>query len=78
MVTKTADTATTVVERELRVAEAIHGSEMEGLPVGAAFREDAQEYVAGRIDSDELVARARTLWPRLSSLTRTSTQRRVC
>lgn len=48
MATKTATTATTAAERELRVAEAIHSGEMEGLPVTAA----------GRIDSDELVARA--------------------
>ncbi|MFC0456218.1 hypothetical protein ACFFGR_06580 [Arthrobacter liuii] len=46
-------------ERERRVAEAIHSGEMEGLHVTAAGREDAQEYIAGRIDSDELVARAR-------------------
>ena len=59
MATKTATTAVTVAERELRVAEAIHSGEMEGLPVTAAGRQDAQEYVAGRIDSDELVARAR-------------------
>ena len=59
MATKTATTVTTAVERELRVAEAIHSGEMEGLPVTAAGRQDAAEYVADRIDSDELVARAR-------------------
>lgn len=52
-------TPTTAAERERRVAEAIHSCEMEGLPVGRAFREDAQEYIDGRIESDELVARAR-------------------
>ena len=72
------EAATTAAERELRVAEAIHSGEMEGLPVTAAGRQDAQEYVVGRIDSDELVARARTLWPRLSSSTRISISRRVC
>ena len=46
-------------ERGRRVAEAIHGGEMEGLHVTPAGQADAQEYVAGRIDSDELVARAR-------------------
>lgn len=58
--TATAPTATSlaVAERARRVAEAIHSGEMEGLPVSAAGRQDAQEYVAGRIDSDELVARA--------------------
>ncbi|MBP6683896.1 MAG: hypothetical protein KA158_00615 [Leucobacter sp.] len=46
-------------ERERRVAEAIHSGEMEGLEVSQAGQADAQEYIAGRIDSDELVARAR-------------------
>lgn len=50
---------TTQVERERRVAEAIHSGEMEGLGLTSAGRDDAQDYVAGRIDSDELVARAR-------------------
>ncbi|MCG2797527.1 MAG: hypothetical protein L6367_03200 [Cellulomonas sp.] len=50
---------TTPAERERRVAEAIHSGEMEGLHVSAAGQADAQEYVAGSIDSDELVARAR-------------------
>jgi Antitoxin VbhA len=52
-------TTITQSERERRVAEAIHSGEMEGLDVTPAGREDAAEYVAGRIDSDELVARAR-------------------
>ena len=68
MATKTATTATTAAERELRVAEAIHSGEMEGLPVTAAGRQDAAEYVAGRIDSDELVARARAKGRGVSSL----------
>jgi hypothetical protein len=46
-------------ERAHRVAEAIHSGEMEGLTVTVQARADAGEYVAGRIDSDELVARAR-------------------
>ncbi|AXH37457.1 hypothetical protein DVJ78_17910 (plasmid) [Humibacter sp. BT305] len=46
-------------ERERRVEEMIHSGEMEGLHVTAATRADADEYVAGRIDSDELVERAR-------------------
>lgn len=49
--------ATTAAERERRVAEAIHSGEMEGLTVSPAVRKDAQEYIAGRIDSNELVAR---------------------
>ena len=52
-------TDTTAVERELRVTEAIHSGEMEGLHVDPSTRADAQEYIAGRINSDELVARAR-------------------
>lgn len=55
----TENPATTAVERELRVAEAIHSGEMEGVHVDAATRADAQEYVVGRIDSDELVSRVR-------------------
>lgn len=51
--------STTRGERARRVAEAIHGTEMEGLAVGAATRADAGLYVEGVIDSDELVARTR-------------------
>lgn len=58
MATSAAST-TTEAERMRRVAEAIHSGEMEGFHVTPAGRADAQEYVAGRIDSDELVARAR-------------------
>ncbi|MFZ2482206.1 MAG: antitoxin VbhA family protein [Propioniciclava sp.] len=58
MTTSTVATITEA-ERERRVAEAIHSGEMEGLSVSPAGRADAQEYIAGRIDSDELVARAR-------------------
>ena len=57
MTTSTVATITEA-ERERRVAEAIHSGEMEGLSVSPAGRADAQEYIAGRIDSDELVARA--------------------
>jgi hypothetical protein len=42
-----------------RVEHAIHNNEMEGLHVNADTLADASEYIAGRIDSDELVARAR-------------------
>lgn len=55
-----AQTAVTLAElRERVVEEAVHSGEMEGLQVDAATRSDADAYVAGRIDSDELVARAR-------------------
>jgi hypothetical protein len=55
----TVNSETAEAERARRVAEAIHNGQMEGLDVSPAGRADAQEYVAGRIDSDELVARAR-------------------
>jgi Antitoxin VbhA len=46
-------------ERQRRVEDAIHSNEMEGHHVNADTLAGADEYVAGRIDSDELVARAR-------------------
>jgi hypothetical protein len=46
-------------ERQRRVEDAVHSNEMEGLHVNADTLANADEYVAGRIDSDELVARAR-------------------
>ena len=52
-------TGTNQAERERRVAEALHSIQMEGLHVSAAGRADAQEYIDGTIDSDQLVARAR-------------------
>ncbi|WP_256386021.1 hypothetical protein [Leucobacter sp. wl10] len=41
------------------VEDAMHSGEMEGLHVDVDTRADADDYVAGRIDSHELVARAR-------------------
>lgn len=52
-------TATTTTQRRQRVTEAIHSGEMEGLTVTSAGHADAGDYIAGRINSDELVARAR-------------------
>jgi hypothetical protein len=46
-------------ERQRRVEDAVHSNEMEGLRVNGDTLADADDYVAGRIDSDELVARAR-------------------
>lgn len=46
-------------ERQRRVEDAIHSNEMEGLHVNGDTLADADDYVAGHIDSDELVARAR-------------------
>lgn len=57
--TTSTSTATTATQRAQRVSEAIHSGEMEGLTVTPAGRADADEYIAGHIDSDELVARAR-------------------
>jgi hypothetical protein len=54
-----ADTATTLEERRRIVEDAEHSGEMEGLHVDAGTGADAAEYIAGRIDSHELVARAR-------------------
>lgn len=57
----TIQTAVTPAEvRERVVEEAVHSGEMEGLHVDPTTRADADAYIAGRIDSDELVARART------------------
>ena len=56
---KTSTAVSTAAERGRRVAEAIHSGEMEGLSVDADTQQDAGEYIAGRIDSSELVARAR-------------------
>lgn len=50
---------TLVEQRQRAVEEAVHSGEMEGLHVDPATLADADAYVAGRIDSDELVARAR-------------------
>lgn len=58
--TNTAVAAPSRQERARRVDEAIHSLQMEGLDVSAAGRADAQDYVDGYIDSDELVARARS------------------
>lgn len=52
-------TTATSVQRERVVADAIHSGEMEGLRVDTDTQADAAEYIAGRIDSDELVARTR-------------------
>ncbi|WP_413543908.1 hypothetical protein [Citricoccus nitrophenolicus] len=50
---------TVVDARKLQVEEAIHSAELEGLSVSEDTRADADSYVAGHIDSDELVDRVR-------------------
>lgn len=59
MTTAPARSQVSVAERAGRVAEAIHSGEMEGLTVTTATREDADGYIAGQIDAEELVARVR-------------------
>lgn len=50
----------TVIEARAEFVEAaIHSGEIEGLTVSAATLADADSYVAGIIDSDELVDRVR-------------------
>ena len=46
--------------RAQQVEEAIHSAEIEGLDVSFDTRADADKYVAGTIDSNELVNRVRT------------------
>lgn len=41
------------------VEAAIHNGEIDGLTVSDATRADADSYIAGRIDSNELVDRVR-------------------
>lgn len=45
--------------RALQVEAAIHSAEIEGLAVTMETRSDADSYVAGEIDSSELVDRVR-------------------
>lgn len=52
-------TANEQTRRERAVAESIHSGEMEDSRVTQAARADSAEYIAGKIDSDELVARTR-------------------
>ncbi len=48
-----------IARRRFAVEQAEHSGEMEGLHIDPATRADAEEWVAGRIDVDELVARGR-------------------
>jgi len=57
--TPPSDPARLTLFRQRSVHEAEHSGEMEGLHVDSDTSSDADDYVAGRIDSDELVARAR-------------------
>jgi len=50
---------TTEAERRFALEQAEHSGEMEGLRVSPEARADAEEWIAGRIDVDELVARTR-------------------
>lgn len=48
-----------VESRASRVEAAVHNEELEGLHVSQQTRADADSYVAGEINSDELVERVR-------------------
>ncbi len=50
---------TTARTRSQRVEDTIRSAEIEGLEVTPETRADADSYVAGTIDSDELVDRVR-------------------
>jgi len=51
--------STTEAQRRFAVEQAEHSGEMEGLHISPEARADAEEYIEGRISSDELVARGR-------------------
>lgn len=53
-------TDTQRVERERKVAEAIHSGEMEGLQTSNAAKVDAGKYIAGEVDLAELEERVRS------------------
>ncbi len=57
--TVTTITAAERAERERAVAQATHSAEMEGLTPSDAFRQDTADYIVGKADSAELVARTR-------------------
>ena len=52
-------TPSTEAQRWFALEQAEHSGEMEGLHVDPATRADAEEWVAVRIDVDDLVARGR-------------------
>ena len=52
-------TPSSEAQRWFALEQAEHSGEMEGLHIDPATRADAEEWVAGRIDVDELVARGR-------------------
>jgi len=55
----TIQVATAAERARRRIAdEAVHSGEMEGLSITDGARADIEEFVAGRIDSDDLVTRA--------------------
>ncbi len=55
----TSSKLTTEVERRFAMEQAEHSGEMEGLHVSPETRADAEEWITGRIDVDELIARTR-------------------
>lgn len=57
MTRSTARSRLTAEQRAASLAEATHSAALEGLTIGPATRADAEEYVQGDIDVDELVRR---------------------
>jgi hypothetical protein len=57
MSTTTTSVTAAHAARERAVEDAVHSATMEGLTVTPATRADADEYAAGAIDVDELIAR---------------------
>lgn len=53
------DGALVAAHRRRAVEDAVHSGEMEGMTITPEARADADDYVVGRIDSDELIRRAR-------------------
>ncbi|WP_448855476.1 antitoxin VbhA family protein [Corynebacterium camporealensis] len=58
MTTSTFNSATQE-KRKRQVAEAIHSIEMEKLTVPAESKADAEDYIAGKINADDLIERVR-------------------
>lgn len=55
----TSITSVEIAHRRAVLEQAEHSGEMEGLHVDPATLADAEQYIAGRMDIDELVARGR-------------------
>lgn len=56
-ITRELQAAPELVRRAAAVEDAVHSSEMEGLPVPAAARFDLEAYAAGRLTGEQLEQR---------------------